>query len=115
ALELGLLELRHGRRDAARQLLDPLTRQTLSAPDDYFLLARAARPIGEFQLANDAYNRLTNVARADVYSERGDLFLQFHQYADALTEFQTSLKADPSPVIAHVCAARALARDDPKA
>lgn len=115
ALELGLIELRHGRRDAAKQLLDPLTRRTLSTPDDYFLLARAARPIGEPQLANDAYNRIANIGRADVYAERGDLFLQFHQYADALTEFQNALKVDPSWVLAHLGMARALAQEDPEA
>jgi len=115
ALELGLLEMRHGRRDAARQLLEPLTRQTLSTTDDYFLLARAARAIHEFQLANDAYNRVTNAGRADVFAERGDLFLQFHQPADAVTEFQSALKADPSWVPAHVGMARALADDEPAA
>ncbi len=58
-LELGLLQMRHGERDAAKRLLQPLTSQTsLVTPDDYFLLARAARAIGQPFLANSAYNRI---------------------------------------------------------
>ena len=116
ALELGLLELRHGERDAARRLLQPLTGQSaLVTPDDYFLLARAARAIGDPFLANSAYNRIEGSGRSDIYTERGDLFLQFHQYGDAATEYRKAIEADQQWVGAHLGLARALADDEPPA
>ncbi len=114
ALELGLLDLRHGQRDAARPLLEPLTNsRSLVSPDDYFLLARAARAIGQFQLANDAYNRIDQVNRADIHTARGDLFLQFHQYGDAATEYQRALQADDRWIPAHLGLAQAIDQDAP--
>jgi tetratricopeptide (TPR) repeat protein len=115
ALELGLLELRYHHRDIAMRLLDPLTRQNLTTPDDYFLLARAARGIRENKLANDAYDRIATSPRADVFAERGDLFLQYHQYGDAVTEYQNALKRDPQRVSAHLGLSRALAQEEPEA
>ena len=45
ALELGLLELRHGRRDEGRQILDQIAspQRQFAAQEDYYRLARAAR------------------------------------------------------------------------
>jgi tetratricopeptide (TPR) repeat protein len=115
-LELGLLEMRHGERGAAKLRLQPLVNQTsLNAPDDYFLLARAARASGEPFLANSAYNKVEGSGRADIYAERGDLFMQFHQYGEAMTEYRKAVEADEKWVAAHVGAARALATDDPEA
>ena len=44
ALELGLLELRHGRRDEGRQILDQIAspQRQFAAQEDYYRLARAA-------------------------------------------------------------------------
>lgn len=113
-LELALLELRHGGRDAAFRRLQPLTTQTvLSTPDDFFLLARAARAAGDPFLANTAYNRIEGSGRADIYSARGDLFLQFHQYGDAATEYRKALDADEKWVLAYLGLARALADQEP--
>jgi cellulose synthase operon protein C len=114
ALELALLELRHGERESALRRLQPLTAQTaLNTPDDFFLLARAARAAGDPFLANSAYNRIEGSGRADIYTERGDLFLDFHQYGDAATEYRKALEADEKWVPAHLGTARALADQNP--
>lgn len=116
ALELGLLELRHGQRTEAHQLLDPLAaNRNLRTTEDYFLLARAARAVGEYLLANDAYQRIADVSRADIQCERGDLFLERHQPGDAVTNYNQALKIDPAWVPAQLGLARAMADDDPDA
>jgi tetratricopeptide (TPR) repeat protein len=116
ALELGLLELRHGQRSEAHQLLDPMAaNRTLSTTEDYFLLARAARAVGEFLLANDAYQRIADVSRADIQTEWGDLFLQRHQPGDAVANYKQALKIDPAWVPAELGLARAQADDAPDA
>ena len=113
-LELALLERRHGEREAARARLQPLvTARALETPDDYFLLARAARAVGELLLANEAYNRIEGAGRADIYAERGDLFLQDHQYGEAAVEFRKALEADDAWVPAYLGMARAFADQDP--
>jgi tetratricopeptide (TPR) repeat protein len=115
ALELGLLELSRGRRDRGRKLLLPLSQnRTLNSTDDYFRLARAARAVREFQLANDAYQRLENVPRADVQAEYADLFLQFHQPADAVTNYRKALEADKGWIPALIGLSRAYADDEPE-
>src|SRR5262245_25183960 len=115
ALELGLFELSRGRRDRAKKLLLPLSQnRVLNGPDDYFRLAQAARGVREFQLANDAYQRIENVARADIQTGYADLFLQFHQPGDAVTNYRKALEADPAWVPAHIGLARAYAEDEPE-
>jgi tetratricopeptide (TPR) repeat protein len=115
ALELGLLELSRGRRAQARKLLLPLSaNRALNSTDDYFRLARAARGVREFQLANDAYLRIENVPRADVQTEYADLFLQFHQPGDAVTNYRKALEADRAWVPAHIGLSRAYADDEPE-
>lgn len=115
ALELALLEWSRGRRDRARKILDPMSRnRTLNSTDDYFRLARAARVVREFQLANDAYQRIENVARADIQTEYADLFMQFHQPGDAVTNYKKALEADRGWIRAHIGLARAFADEDPE-
>jgi predicted Zn-dependent protease len=114
ALELGLLEVRTGRRADGRRRLDPLVSvRTLSTPDDYFRLARAARASREFLLANDAYQRVANVARADVQTEWGDVFLERHQPGEAVTNYNRALEIDERWVPALLGLARALADEQP--
>jgi predicted Zn-dependent protease len=116
ALELGLLEVRTGRRADGLRRLDPLIAvRNFSSPDDYFRLARAARASQEFLLANDAYQRVTDVARADIQAEWGDLFFQRHQPGDALTNYTKAFEADPRWVPALLGLARALADEQPPA
>jgi tetratricopeptide (TPR) repeat protein len=122
SLELGLLEMRHGRRDDADRWLRPVSdalralalQNVALTPDDYFKLARAAEGIHEFQLANDAYKRVATIARADIQTQWGDLFMRYHQPADAATSYGDALKADPSWVRAHLGLAQAYSADDPR-
>jgi tetratricopeptide (TPR) repeat protein len=118
ALELGLLELRHGQRRQGEARLEPIvSNRAFAGPDDYFRLARAARGAREFLLANDAYNEIAKakLPRADIYAERGDVFYQRHAPGDAVIEYRTALEADPAWVPALVGIARALAHENPKA
>ena len=115
ALELGLLELSRGRRERARKLLLPLSQnRALNSTDDYFRLARAARGVREFQLANDAYQRIENVPRADIQTAYADLFMQFHQPGDAVTNYRKALEADRGWIPAHIGLSRAYAEDEPE-
>jgi tetratricopeptide (TPR) repeat protein len=110
AVELGLLEIRHGRRDEGWRILKPIVdNRTFANEDDYFRLARAARASLEFFLANDAYGRIDQSKRAEVHSEWGDLFLQRHREAEALTSYKQALSLDPGWIPARVGVARALA------
>ena len=109
AVELGLLELRHGRRDEGFKILDVIaSNRTFAGPEDYYRLARAARGTREFLLANDGFIQLANVARADIQSDWGDLVLERDQPADALDSYRKAIQLDPGWVPAHVGASRAL-------
>ena len=109
AVEFGLLEIRHGRRDEGWKILDPIvSNRTFNGPDDYFRLARAARASREYMLSADAYERTSQIKRADIQSERGDLFLQRDRAGDALTDYKAALSIDPGWIPAQVGMARAL-------
>jgi tetratricopeptide (TPR) repeat protein len=114
AVELGLLLLSRGQREEASRWLTPASSvRQFEGPDDYLRLARAARGIREFQLANDAFQRVAGVPRADIQTARGELYLLFHQPGDAVTDFRKALEADARWIPAHLGMARALARDEP--
>jgi tetratricopeptide (TPR) repeat protein len=114
ALELGLLELRHGQRDEGWRRLDPIAAvRTFNGPDDYHRLARAAIGIREFKLAADAYTETAAVPRADIQSDRGDLFLMRHKNGDAATDYRKALALDPQWLPAMLGLARALADENP--
>jgi len=116
ALELGLLELRQGRRDEAGRWLNPIAAvRQFSGPDDYVRLARAARGIREKFLANDAFQRVADVPRADIQSAWGDLWLADHQPGEAMTSYRAAVAADDRWVPAYLGMSRALADDDPEA
>ncbi len=112
ALELGLLELRHGRRDEGWKIFAPILASRANraswGPDDYYRLARASRASLEFLLANDAYQQTAKAPRADIQTEWGDLFLQRHRAGDAIVSYREALALDPAWVPAHVGLARAL-------
>jgi len=115
ALELGLLEIRHGQREQGMKRLDPIAAvRTFSGPDDYYRLARAARATHEYLLANDAYNKIQDVARADVQAEWGDMFAQRHKPDEAGTSYRKALEADPNWIPALVGLARALVEESPE-
>ena len=116
AVELGLLELRRGEKTQGYQRLDAIaSNRSFNSADDYFRLARAARAIREFLLANDAYQRIQDEPRADIQTEWGDVFYQRHQNGDAAKSYTDALTLDRNWVRAYVGLSRALAEDDPEA
>jgi len=116
ALELALLEMRRGQRDAGWRRLEPIAAvREFRGADDYFRLARAARGIREFLLANDAYVQIADVPRADIQAEWGDVFLERHQPGDAATNYRKAIELDPDWVPAYLGLARALRDEDPEA
>ncbi len=114
ALELGLIDLRHGRRAQGFQRLNPIASvRTFAGPDDYFRLARAARGIREFLLANDAYQQIASAPRADIQTEWGDVFFERHLPGEAVVNYKKALEIDPAWVPALLGLARALADEAP--
>jgi cellulose synthase operon protein C len=114
ALELGLLDLRTGHAAEADRRLRPLGGvRAFNGPDDYLRLARAARGTREFLLANDAFQRVADVPRADIQTEWGDVFLQRHQTGDAAVNYVKAIEIDAQWVPAYVGLARALADESP--
>jgi tetratricopeptide (TPR) repeat protein len=109
AVELGLLDLRHGRRIEGWKTLDPIVaNRSFTNEDDYLRLARAARASKEYLLANDALQRIDQSKRAEVHAEWGSLFLQRHTEGEAVTSFKEALAIDPGWVPALVGMSRAL-------
>ena len=116
AAELGILEIRMGRRAEGRRRLERmLDVRSFSGPDDYLRLARVARASREFLLANDAFQRIEAQPRADIHTEYGDLFLERHQNGDAVTSYNKALEIDSRWVPALVGVARAFADQQPGA
>ena len=111
ALELGLFYDMMGRRDESLALLKRIANLQVgprTSPVEYARLGRAARALGEFQLANDAYRIATEKAPNDpsLHTGWGELFLQAHDNAEAAKSFQDALAADDKWVPALVGMAR---------
>src|SRR4029078_7109354 len=93
ALELGLLYQMLGRNEDARALLKPISDLSPGArtsPSEYARLGRAARALGEFQLANDAYRIASERDPRDpaIQTGWGELFLERNENAEAMKSFQ---------------------------
>ena len=115
ALELGLIDLRHGRRAQGFTRLEPIvSNRSFAGPDDYFRLARAARAAREFLLSADAYIQIADVPRAEIQAGRGDLFLERHRIGDAASDYRKALGLDPQWVPALVGLARAIEDQEPQ-
>lgn len=115
-LELGLIELRHGRKDAGAELLTRVTQASTDMDADAFLLmARAAAAMADVTLANSIFQRIgpAETGRADVQSAWGDLFYGTHANAEAAKSYQDAIKADAAWIPAYLGASRALADDEP--
>ena len=96
ALELGLFYEMMGRRDESLALLRRISNIQVgprTSPAEYARLGRAARALGEFQLANDAYRIATEKAPNDpsLHTGWGELFLHVHNNAEAAKSFQDAL------------------------
>ena len=120
ALELGLFYEMMGRRDESQALLRRIADLQVgsrTSPVEYARLGRAARALGEFQLANDAYRLATEKAPNDpsLHTGWGELFLQVHNNAEAAKSFQDALAVDDKWVPALIGMAQALIDVNPPA
>jgi tetratricopeptide (TPR) repeat protein len=120
ALELGLFYEMMGRHDESLALLRPIANMQVgprTSPAEYGRLGRAARAVGEFQLANDAYRIATEKAPNDpsLHTGWGELFLQAHDNAEAAKSFQDALSADDKWIPALIGMAHALIDVNPPA
>ena len=120
ALELGLFYETMGRRDEAVALLRRISDIQVgprTSPAEYGRLGRAARALGEFQLANDAYRIATEKAPNDpsLHTGWGELWLHVHNNAEAAKSFQDALAADGKWIPALVGMAETLVDVNPPA
>ena len=120
ALELGLFYEIMGRRDESRALLRRISNVQAgprTSASEYARLGRAARALGEFQLANDAYRIASEKAPTDpaVHTGWGELFLQVHVDAEAAASFQDALEADDKWIPALLGMGQALLGANPPA
>jgi cellulose synthase operon protein C len=118
ALELGLFYEMMGRRDESLALLRRIADLQVgprTSPAEYARLGRAARALGEFQLANDAYRIAVEKAPNDpsLHTGWGELFLHVHNNAEAAKSFQDALAADGKWIPALVGMAHALVDVNP--
>jgi tetratricopeptide (TPR) repeat protein len=114
ALQYGLLMQMLGRGNATAVL----RRVAASRGSDGPSLARegrALRALGLMQDANAAYRDAVAIASEDpaVHTGWGELFLDTHNRAEALTSFRAALEAHPEYAPALLGVALALAEDDP--
>ena len=120
ALELGLFYEMMGRRDESRALLQRISNiqaGSRTSAAEYARLGRAARALGEFQLANDAYRIAVEKAPDDpsLHTGWGELFLQVHNNAEAVKSFQDALEADDKWIPALLGVSQALLDVNPPA
>jgi tetratricopeptide (TPR) repeat protein len=115
-LELGLLQMRLGRRaDATRTLQGVLTSGPRNTPHDLTRLGLAARALGRFQEANGFFRDASAQAPDDpiVNTAWGELFLEKYNRPDAMKSFQSALRIDQDHVPARVGLARVLIEENP--
>lgn len=116
-LELGLLDLREGRRASGRGWLSRLQSQSFDLTGENLLrLARSAAALGDVQTANRYFQRVGDVPLQQAHKETawGDMLLERHQAGEAVRSYTAALDADASWVPAHLGLARALNDEDPE-
>ncbi len=120
ALELALLYQMLGRRAEAQPILDRLANMSVgprTTAGAYARLGRAARALGQFHLANDAYQLAAERAPRDpaIQSDWGELFLQVHDAANAAESFRAALEIDEGFLPAQLGMAQTLTDENPPA
>lgn len=114
ALELALLDMRHGRRSQAQQRFAAIENaKVLRTTGDYVRIAKAGEMLGDNQLAFDAYVALEAVPSADAQTREGDFLYGRHRPNDAVVCYDRALKLDARWVPALVGRSRAFEDDDP--
>ena len=117
ALELGLLQMRLGRRqDGTKTLEGVLTRgRDPSTAADYLRLGLAARALGQFEDANGYLREAAALAPDDVMMNTawGELFLEKYNKQDATKSFQAALRVDDEWVPARIGLARTVLDENP--
>ncbi len=114
-IELGLLDLREGQRDAGLSRLTMMVQQGADmTPEHTFRMARAAYALGDIRLANTLFQRVGNLAlqTADMETTWGDMLLEKHQPGEAVRSYRAALEADAGWVRAHLGLSRALENED---
>jgi len=117
-LELGLLDLREGRRAEGRRLLDRLLQQRSDmTPQNTFRMARAAHALADIRLANTLFQRVGTLPlqQAEMETAWGDMLFERHQFTEAARSYRAAVGADSTWVRAHVGLSRVLAPEDPPA
>jgi tetratricopeptide (TPR) repeat protein len=109
-----------GRRNESRALLQRVSDMQAgpaTSAAEYGRLGRAARALGEFQLANDAYRIAVEKAPNDpaLHTGWGELFLHVHDNAEAAKSFQDALKLDDKWIPALLGMTQALLEVNPPA
>ena len=105
-----------GERDAARKLWKQTIAEydagklDLDAPEDLFALAEAGRNVAQFQLANDSYREIANLAPKQTEAQIAWAYLFLQKYASELAEqtFDEVLKLNPHQPDAHAGMAEAV-------
>ena len=117
ALELGLLEIARGRRQAAvARLMAVFDAGARGDPDGVARAARATRALGDFRQANALYRRAAALGDDPaVDTGWGTLFLEKYNRQDAARSFREALALDADWAPARVGLARALTETNPKA
>jgi tetratricopeptide (TPR) repeat protein len=116
ALELGLLQWRLGRRDAASTTLEGvLTRAEAETAADYVRSGIAARALGQFEDANAYFREAAALSPDDVGMNTawGELFLEKYNKQDAARSFQAALRIDAEWVPARLGLARTVVDENP--
>ena len=110
-LELGLLDMRQGKRDDGKARLSKLMQQAYDmTPESTFRMGKAARALGDYRLANTIFQRIGQLPlqQADFEATWGDTLFERHQLADALRSYRASIEADATWVPAHLGLARTI-------
>jgi tetratricopeptide (TPR) repeat protein len=115
ALELGLLQLRLGRRQEGTAALERVVTGEPDTAADYVRCAVAARALGEFQEANGYFREASALAPDDVPMNTawGELFLEKYNKPDASRSFQAALRIDGDWVPARFGLAQTVADENP--
>ena len=125
SLEWGLILFQQGKKAEARRVLAPVAAgsRSVNTADGLLRVARAARALGQVRTANALFREAVAAAGAAkdtglvaaANTAWGELFLDTHDAASAVTSFRAALAADGEWAPAHAGLARGLSDENPPA